>query len=101
MSMLEPMKLWESALNSIELGVSKANFNTWFKGTFIIKEQDGVVEVGVPNLFVKDWLHKKYHSFILKTLRDVADHVRGIEFTIAKSGPKKDEGKDGVVTIPK
>jgi chromosomal replication initiator protein len=99
--MFESNKLWESALNSIELGVSKANFNTWFKGTFIIKESEGVVELGVPNLFVKDWLHKKYHSLILKTLRDVADNVRSVEFTIAKGGPKKDEGKDGVVTIQK
>lgn len=101
MSMLEPTKLWESALNSIELGVSKANFNTWFKGTFIVKESDGVVELGVPNLFVKDWLHKKYHSLILKTLRDVADNVRSVEFVITKNGPKKDEGRDGVVSIPK
>lgn len=87
--MSEHHKLWENALNEIELAVSKANFNTWFKDTFIIKEQDGIVELGVPNLFVKDWLHKKYHSFILKTLRDITDHVRAVEYTISNSGKKE------------
>lgn len=91
--MLEHTKLWETALNEIELAVSKANFNTWFKDTFIIKEEDGVVEIGVPNLFVKDWLHKKYHSFILKTLREMSDHVRAVEYIIAKNGPKKESPK--------
>ncbi len=86
--MSDQTKLWDRALNEIELAVSKANFNTWFKDTFIIKEHDGVVEIGVPNLFVKDWLHKKYHSFILKTLRDTADHIRAVEYTIS-SGNKK------------
>ncbi len=88
--MIEYTKLWETALNEIELAVSKANFNTWFKDTFIIKEEDGVVELGVPNLFVKDWLHKKYHSFILKTLRETAEHIRAVEYTISRTNNKKD-----------
>ncbi len=89
MHMLENTKLWETALNEIELSVSKANFNTWFKDTFILREDGGVVELGVPNLFVKDWLHKKYHSFILKTLRDTAEHIRAVEYIIAPPSKKE------------
>ena len=57
-----------NVLSQIELGISKANFSMWFKDTFIIKQDDGVVHLGVPNVFVKDWLMNKYHKDILKNL---------------------------------
>ena len=62
-------QLWENVLGEIELQVSKANFATWFKDTFIQKISDGMVFVAVPNPFVKDWVASKYHKTILKSLR--------------------------------
>ncbi len=83
--------LWQSTLTEIELALSRANYSTWFRQTVITQFQDGVVYIGVPNEFVKDWLTTKYHSFILKTLRDLNEHVRNIEFVITKTSeqPKK------------
>ena len=82
----------------IELEVSKANFSTWFKNTRIMKQDSGTVYVGVQNEFVRDWLMKKYNSTILRTLRNLSDQVRGVEYLIAKEDaqekneqtPKKD-----------
>lgn len=88
-------KLWESVLVEIELNVSKATFNTWFKDTYIIKEEDGIIYLGVPNEFVKTWLKEKYHKFILKALRSLSDRVRGVEYVIKKEKPnKQDESED-------
>lgn len=84
-------ELWETCLREIETGVSKANFSTWFKNTSIIKEEGGTVFIGVPNEFVKDWLSKKYEKLILKTLMGLSEHVRAIEFAIAKYDPKPKE----------
>ena len=39
--MKDHVELWEKALVDIELAVSKANFSTWFNGTYIIKNDDG------------------------------------------------------------
>ena len=61
-------QIWESALNEIELHVSRANFTTWFKNTELVKEAGGIVYLGVPNSFVKEWLHSKYNKFILKSI---------------------------------
>ncbi len=85
-------ELWQSALAEIELSLSRANYSTWFKNTTIVKFDEGTIYVGVPNEFVKDWLVTKYHSFILKTLRDLNDHVRTIEYCITKTTgePKKE-----------
>jgi chromosomal replication initiator protein len=82
--MMTNQDLWRNALVEIELEVSKANFNTWFKNTFISRQEDGVVYLSVPNQFVKDWLSTKYHSFILKYLRKFGDGVRAVEYTVNK-----------------
>jgi len=89
---LDQRQLWENALVDIELSISKANFSTWFKDTYIVKQEEGVVYVGVPNQFVKDWLSTKYHKFVLKTLRSFSDGVRGLEYVITRERRKqKDE----------
>ena len=76
--------LWEDTLVNIEAQISKANFKTWFKDTFIYKYEDGVVYVGVPNTFVKDWLNKKFRKDVLKSLREINEGVRGLEFVVSK-----------------
>lgn len=85
---MEEDKLWETALAEIELNVSKANYNTWFKDTYIQKQNEGVVHLSVPNTFVRDWLQKKYHTYILKILRSLSDNVRSLEYVVSKSTQK-------------
>jgi chromosomal replication initiation ATPase DnaA len=85
---MDTKKLWENTLAEIELTVSKANFNMWFKETRIVRFEDGIVFLSVPNVFVKDWLYNKFHKFILKCLRNNAD-VRGIEYVVSKDDTKK------------
>ncbi len=80
-------ELWEKCLSEIELNISKANFTTWFKNTSIIKEEVGILYIGVPNEFVKDWLYNKFHKLILKTILVYNDEIRGIEYIITKNPP--------------
>ena len=89
--MLENKQLWDNVLAETELTLSRANFTTWFKNTYIIKEESGVVYLGVPNGFVKDWLSEKYHKFILKSLRNFSETTRNIEYVIAPYSKKGDE----------
>jgi len=87
--MNDDKQLWGRALAEIEVGVSKANFSTWFKNTSIIKEDEGVVYIGVPSEFVRDWLLNKFHKTILRSLRSVAESTRAIEYVIVKDAPKQ------------
>jgi len=89
--MTENKTLWNNVLAQIELGVSKANFSMWFKDTYIIKQEDGVVILGVPNVFVKDWLINKYHKDILKNLRTFGEHIRNVEYVVSKETTKEEE----------
>lgn len=80
--------LWERCLIEIEKEVSRPNFTTWFKNTYIVREETGTIFVGVPNEFVKDWLQNKYHKMILKALVGFNDSIRSVEFIIAKPQDK-------------
>ncbi len=66
-------QLWQSVLGEIELNLSRANFTTWFKNTFISSLENDKVIVCVPNTFTKAWLEKKYHKQISDALQNVCD----------------------------
>ena len=78
-------ELWQNALVQIELGTSEASFQTWFKGTDIARREGGTVFVAVPSKIVKEWLREKHHRLILKTLRDIDESVRAVEYVVQKS----------------
>lgn len=84
-------QLWDDALVKIELSITTANFKTWFRDTYIITLEDGTATIGVPSVFVKDWLQDKFHTMILKTLRDLTPHVRSVEYAVAQRNERKQE----------
>ena len=88
---MDTKQLWKNCLVEIETGVSKANFSTWFKNTSILKEETGVVYIGVPNEFVRDWLMNKYHKLITKTIALAYENMRAVEYVITKIESKKQE----------
>jgi chromosomal replication initiator protein len=82
-------QLWDTCLEDIKKEVTLGHFNTWFKNTALIKEDDGIVFIGVPNDFIKEWMVTKYQKLILKSLVSSADHIRGVEFVISRITPKE------------
>ncbi len=85
MGMINTKQLWKNCLVEIEAGISRANFSTWFKNTSIVKEDAGMVYIGVPNEFVRDWLINKYHKLITKTIADAYENMRAVEYIITKT----------------
>src|SRR3989344_3631131 len=79
-------ELWRSALGEIEFEVSRANFATWFKETSINGIEDGVAVVAVPNAFAKEWLERKFHKQILRSLRANSPDVRNATYIVRPAG---------------
>lgn len=90
-------KLWDDALVNIELSITPANFKTWFKDTHIVSLEDGTVTIGVPSVFVRDWLSDKFQSLILKVLRELTPHVRSVEYAVVQKSDKKQDTKPQTV----
>ncbi|HHX58784.1 MAG TPA: chromosomal replication initiator protein DnaA [Candidatus Moranbacteria bacterium] len=62
-------ELWRIVLGEMELSMSKANFTTWFKNTFIVSLEENNLVIAVPNIFAKEWLEKKYRKNILESVQ--------------------------------
>ena len=75
-------QLWQAALGELELSLSKANFITWFKNTFIVSKKDEIVTISVPNGFTKEWLENKYNKPILRALQDICPEVKNLQYVI-------------------
>jgi len=83
-------EIWRNCLGELEVSISRPNFVTWFKNTFIIDFKKGVFTIGVPTFFVEDWLKKKHVVDIQKALsRQVKAEVTGIKFKIANPAPEQ------------
>jgi len=82
-------ELWQDVLTEIELSISKANFNTWFKDTNIKNIEDNNVIIEVPNNFVKEWLDNKYKKTILKIIRNKDSSIKEVIFSIKRDYPNK------------
>ncbi len=91
--MINNAQLWEKTLFDLEGELSRANFSTWFKNTAILKQDDGMIIVGVPNEFVKDWLQNKFHKTILRSLRNLSENIRSVEYSVCKIEEPKTEKK--------
>jgi len=75
-------RLWQSVLGELEVSVSRANFSTWFRHTSILSCEAGQVIIGVPNIFTKNWLEKKYHGDIKTALIKASGPVNQVTYKI-------------------
>lgn len=75
-------QLWQAILGSLEVSLSKANFNTWFRNTTILERLSDQIIVSVPSSFNKDWISAKYHQEILKVLKTLAPEIRDVKYQV-------------------
>ena len=76
--------LWQAVLGEIELSVSRGNFVTWFKKTTLLQHTDEAVVIGVPNVFIKQQLERKYNDLILETLKKNGVEPTRIDYKISQ-----------------
>jgi len=76
-------EIWQAVLSELELSISKANFNTWFKNTGIVSFQEGKVVLCVPNTFTQAWIEKKHHHQIIQSLERITSlPIKKLEYKI-------------------
>lgn len=79
---MDTKKIWRAALGELEVILSKANFTTWFKNTFILTYENGIITIAVPNSFAEEWLRNKYHKQIEDALKKLVPDLKGVKYKI-------------------
>jgi len=89
--------LWQAVLGEIELSVSRGNFVTWFKNTALLQSASDAIVIGVPNIFIKQQLERKYNDLILETLKKNGVVVSSIDYKIHSALTRQSEPEDSVL----
>ncbi len=84
----------EKIIESLKSKLNRRVWESWF-GTFDVKEikTDHVV-FQVGNLFIRDWLEKKYGALISKTLKEVFERQMSFQIDYAPTQPQEESDEN-------
>lgn len=91
--------LWQAVLGEIELSVSRGNFVTWFKNTCLLRESDELIIIGVPNVFIKQQLERKYNALIQETLQKNGSKALKVEYKIHSGLTPREKEADPLIDL--
>jgi len=74
--------IWQSALGKLQIQISKANYSTWLSDSQGLNCRDDVFVVGVPNVFVAEWLSKRLYPLVRMTLVDITGKDIDVRFEV-------------------
>lgn len=72
--------LWTRTLEAMEKEIKRPNFEAWLKNTRPIALYDGMMVVGVPNQFARDWVEDRFAPFLKRTLSNLVEREMEIRF---------------------
>jgi len=75
-------KLWEDTLTHLELDLSSQHFSTWIKPLKLVKIEQDMVYLEVPNRFVLDWVKDNYSKLIQKILEELSAVNYRLQFSV-------------------
>lgn len=98
--MEETTGIWQAVLGEAELTLERKYFVTWFKNTHLLEYTPEKAIIGVPNVFIKQHMEKKYADFICDLLEKNGVRPRDISFEIYSSpGAKRSRNTDDMIVL--
>lgn len=80
-------QIWETALGELQIHVNKSNYSTWLDKTVGLRFQDNQLVIGVPNIFVAEYLEKNQRSLIERVVTGLIHHEVKVQFEVNNSQP--------------
>jgi len=84
-SMTEPFsakEAWARALGQLQLQVNRINYDTWLRDSQGINYENDVFVVSVSNTFIAEYLTKRFHSLIKKTIAIILGKDLEVQFVV-------------------
>lgn len=74
--------LWSAVIGELEVSISKAHFETWLRNTKLQSINEQVAVITVPNIFIREWVEKRYKGDFLASFKKHVHTLEDIEFLI-------------------
>jgi chromosomal replication initiator protein len=78
-------EIWLEAQSNIEKVLTPQTFNTWIKPIKFLSSSNYLIELGVPNKFIQEWVVEKYMVMIQEAVSSITDAKYQIHFIISDS----------------
>ncbi len=79
---MKPEQVWSAALGELQMQMTQATFDTWLRGSKLLKSEDGLFVVAVKNGYAKDWLENRLLTTIKRTLARLVGRTVDIKFVV-------------------
>ncbi|MFH1024326.1 MAG: chromosomal replication initiator protein DnaA [Planctomycetota bacterium] len=93
--------LWSRILDDVKSRIGAERFNLWLHNTQLVTAQDDLVEIGVPNLFVQEWIQERFLADITEVVHvhfpskpKVCLRIEGALFRKLRESQEKPEVRD-------
>ena len=73
---MDRRQVWRATLGELEISLSQATFETWFRRTALLRvdEASSTFTIGVSSGFAKDWIEERYRSLIAQTIAKIVGY---------------------------
>lgn len=82
----ELRQTWRELLVNIRPKVSEVNYNNWIKQISYLDGKDQTIKLGVPNIFVKEWVNDFYYEMIIQELFFLTKKNFALDFEVVGGG---------------
>jgi len=96
--------LWQTVLAEIQIEISQANYNAWFKPTKILKKEKlskerQIITIAVPNRYTKDKIESRYFGQLQEILNRICKKKTEIKFVIKNIQTSKKKQKEPLFEV--
>src|SRR3989344_3950602 len=82
---MDKKTLWNAVIAELQLSISNANFQTWFKcKTGVVLWAEGQIEIGCNSTYTRDWLEQRYHGQLKAIIDRLTEQKNTLIFSVNK-----------------
>ena len=86
---ITPEQAWQMTLDQLRLEMPTADFDTWVSSAHFVAFGDGVITVGIPNAYGRDWLASRLTGTVNRLLTGILDQPVEVQFTVMEEMPER------------
>ena len=82
---MDAEQAWQAVLGQLQMEMPRASFDAWVRDSHLLAYDDGVMDVGVRNLYARDWLENRLLSTVSRLLAGMLNRVVDVRFVVDDS----------------
>jgi len=86
------VRLWNRVLNTMQMQMSRHEFNTWVRRTSLLSIANGVATIGMPSAFFKEGFENRYTGAVRRLISDLYVPVSQVRVVITGVGDQPANG---------